>query len=461
MLRQLCCETLSKNPCIGCDPFNDSDNENCSIQSLYNHLKLVGIMKYPQSDLEKIRKRFGASIILYEMKNLQNIYETDYLQDDGPALNQNVSYKCFGIEKNAKTHHSLSEVSSIQCEYGFSAPVYCYLIDTLNGGPTEDIERYYMNDFHRDNKQCWTSKNGECCLDFHTPDECENGFKHIKPICVGHSEFDTDILEPIIASKFMNGGESTSTILTRRCREENMTLPEILQHIQTITELYGSIPIVDTIEQLEKVHHEIISKFNDEPIPNRTTTKSISFTINEILYYITQRLDDEFIVKNILASQYVLDNHGTPSLIPALQKIYALLDEGIPTVVSEKTHPDINHPDVVAFINTTSNEIIDKITQSLKKDRSIKLTDEIIMDVTKQPVDNVSDDSNTKQPKDNQIDEYDGKCKICLEEPINTLFAPCGHTMTCNNCADRICSTTNICPVCRCVINKKIKAFFS
>ncbi|XP_041352542.1 uncharacterized protein LOC121371006 isoform X2 [Gigantopelta aegis] len=45
-------------------------------------------------------------------------------------------------------------------------------------------------------------------------------------------------------------------------------------------------------------------------------------------------------------------------------------------------------------------------------------------------------------------------CKICLENPINIVFLPCGHYCTCAMCAPALAS----CPICRSVIRGSVRA---
>ncbi|VDP54679.1 unnamed protein product [Schistosoma mattheei] len=36
-------------------------------------------------------------------------------------------------------------------------------------------------------------------------------------------------------------------------------------------------------------------------------------------------------------------------------------------------------------------------------------------------------------------------CRVCMDQPISRVFFPCGHTICCSICADRV----DQCPVCR------------
>lgn len=37
------------------------------------------------------------------------------------------------------------------------------------------------------------------------------------------------------------------------------------------------------------------------------------------------------------------------------------------------------------------------------------------------------------------------ECKICMDAPIETVFLPCGHAMSCVTCS----ANTHVCPACR------------
>jgi len=46
-------------------------------------------------------------------------------------------------------------------------------------------------------------------------------------------------------------------------------------------------------------------------------------------------------------------------------------------------------------------------------------------------------------------------CRVCLENPKDTLFQPCRHLACCAQCAEKI----TICPICRALIAEKVKCF--
>ena len=50
-------------------------------------------------------------------------------------------------------------------------------------------------------------------------------------------------------------------------------------------------------------------------------------------------------------------------------------------------------------------------------------------------------------------------CKICMENEISFVFIPCGHFITCENCA--VNGDLKICPMCRKQITKRLKTYLS
>ena len=49
-------------------------------------------------------------------------------------------------------------------------------------------------------------------------------------------------------------------------------------------------------------------------------------------------------------------------------------------------------------------------------------------------------------------------CQICTEQPVNCVFAPCGHAVACTTCA---AGCKSQCPICRGPIDQVIRTFFS
>ena len=54
-------------------------------------------------------------------------------------------------------------------------------------------------------------------------------------------------------------------------------------------------------------------------------------------------------------------------------------------------------------------------------------------------------------------DNNDRSCRICFECPINTVFLPCGHSISCEKCAFK--NSLKNCPICRKVLQQKIKMY--
>ena len=50
-------------------------------------------------------------------------------------------------------------------------------------------------------------------------------------------------------------------------------------------------------------------------------------------------------------------------------------------------------------------------------------------------------------------------CVICLENPIQITFIPCGHRKTCKECCEKLSETGASCPICRQTIERKIETF--
>jgi len=53
---------------------------------------------------------------------------------------------------------------------------------------------------------------------------------------------------------------------------------------------------------------------------------------------------------------------------------------------------------------------------------------------------------------------HDAKtCKVCMDRDVNTVFLPCGHLVSCDQCAPKLRN----CPVCRTYIRGTVKTFLS
>ena len=67
--------------------------------------------------------------------------------------------------------------------------------------------------------------------------------------------------------------------------------------------------------------------------------------------------------------------------------------------------------------------------------------------------------ANIKNESD--YDHPDDECTICLENPIDSIYLPCGHISSCNKCADYILKNSGVCPICRKDITAINKVFIS
>ncbi|KAI8742857.1 baculoviral IAP repeat-containing protein 7, partial [Biomphalaria glabrata] len=57
--------------------------------------------------------------------------------------------------------------------------------------------------------------------------------------------------------------------------------------------------------------------------------------------------------------------------------------------------------------------------------------------------------------KNNQLRQQT-VCKICLDQEVAVVFLPCGHLVSCTDCA----SAMKACPVCRTDVKGIVRAFF-
>lgn len=59
--------------------------------------------------------------------------------------------------------------------------------------------------------------------------------------------------------------------------------------------------------------------------------------------------------------------------------------------------------------------------------------------------------------KENEQLKESQTCKICLDQVADIIFLPCGHMVSCGQCAPAL----NRCPICRKEIAGFVKAFFA
>ncbi|KAK3593112.1 hypothetical protein CHS0354_018237 [Potamilus streckersoni] len=133
--------------------------------------------------------------------------------------------------------------------------------------------------------------------------------------------------------------------------------------------------------------------------------------------------------------------------------------------------------------------VLRAIERVLKKKGSVELTGQIIMEAVfeieedkgniKLPQTNQSEQENRRNAKDSAAAERVKSgdlainsdqivrqhtelrdatlCKICLDKTMSVVFLPCGHLVTCPDCA----SVMRKCPVCRSLIKGTVKTLFS
>ena len=51
------------------------------------------------------------------------------------------------------------------------------------------------------------------------------------------------------------------------------------------------------------------------------------------------------------------------------------------------------------------------------------------------------------------------ECMMCMDEPVDTTFFPCGHMIACNSCAKRAMEVKPACPKCRAGVRSYQKLF--
>ncbi|XP_065347242.1 baculoviral IAP repeat-containing protein 7-B-like isoform X2 [Cloeon dipterum] len=66
-----------------------------------------------------------------------------------------------------------------------------------------------------------------------------------------------------------------------------------------------------------------------------------------------------------------------------------------------------------------------------------------------------------EEPKETEVDKSTTNeahlCKVCLDEDVGVVFLPCGHLVTCVQCAPNL----SLCPVCRKEIKASVRTYFS
>ena len=103
----------------------------------------------------------------------------------------------------------------------------------------------------------------------------------------------------------------------------------------------------------------------------------------------------------------------------------------------------------------------------IQKDGSVKDRKECMKQARKSSEDDSSEsDSQAASNKKTKIEEIENEnrrlkeariCNICMDNEIGVVFTPCGHLITCVNCAPLF----KDCPVCRQYIKEKVKTYMS
>lgn len=428
------------------DPFNDSNDENGSIGWLRLILKTGQILRLPAHIRDSVMKRYVTTVSYGFMKNFINKgFTIPYDIDCGHAFFPDKNNDCYSILKGNKVVFTPEQISLMN-ERGNSPGSYqvIYGDPILNddGSPST----YYLHEEHENSG---------------------------RPPLI-HYKFVVDYKNPRVAGKFLNGGISNYELLMINCSKNGLSVNESRQHIETIIEYMGRIPVASSVEEQTKIMGDLIKMWDENPIPNRKTHHTISLNMNEMLYYVISRIDNPLIVQSILSSQYILDNYGTPSLIPALQKMYELISDGIPDgICIEKNCPHIDHPMVITGISEQAKEIVDNLNHSLDIDKYLEISDELIEDIKTNCEDvmirtfigNVQksivideDDSEPVVVDTDKNESDENECQICFQPggiPISTDEGDgyCKHTFHPRCLAQWAlstnCSNHNCCPTCR------------
>ena len=48
-----------------------------------------------------------------------------------------------------------------------------------------------------------------------------------------------------------------------------------------------------------------------------------------------------------------------------------------------------------------------------------------------------------------------------MDKPKDTVFIPCGHVCSCEECGEKIIEDSKICPICKSVISSKHKVYIT
>ena len=459
VFREMVCATLGNMPTYiqhsltNVDPDDDS-HDNGSVAWMRCLLKTQSILRLPESVRDLVMKRYSATICYTYMKKFINEdFNISFNVDLGPAFNPEASIECFSVLEDGTISFTPEDISRMNQMHGGAAAVGSYCMRWSKEPVTDsdgNIMTYYMNDAHRDD-----------------PDV--EPFVHYKPY--------VDFENPRVAGKFMNGGVSNYNIVKGKCISFGMSDQEAEQHLETIINYSGNIfSVVKTDEEQYQIKEDFVKAWSNNPLENRKEEKYIRLNTNELLYYILQNINNTVIAKCLLTAQYVLDNHGTAPLVPSLQKMYELMNDGIPEGITvEKICSYIDHPEVITKIETFVTEKIENLNKSLNIDTHLEISDELIDDVKTNCEDTLirtfignTQDKITKVEKIESVSEetpvetpdvsVDTDCQICMQPgavPINIneddeycqhMFHPLCLAQW---ALSTTCSNHNCCPTCR------------
>ena len=68
---------------------------------------------------------------------------------------------------------------------------------------------------------------------------------------------------------------------------------------------------------------------------------------------------------------------------------------------------------------------------------------------------------NTDEKMQEQMEDKENMCVVCMELPSKTAMVPCGHASFCEDCANRLKSDEGRCAVCRTNIQTVMNIYFS
>ncbi|GAB0087885.1 Death-associated inhibitor of apoptosis 2 [Sergentomyia squamirostris] len=170
------------------------------------------------------------------------------------------------------------------------------------------------------------------------------------------------------------------------------------------------------------------------------------------------------------ATKQHLEHRGRP---------YETTDDLIRAVLSGQVYNEVDLDDFQSSRDSSAIErhvsdiigyLVDSSAQRISTPGEIEESsstplDEVPQDVPSVSVDSKSNSDNTENhlKQDPQSLEEENRklkdarlCKICMDEEISIVFLPCAHLASCGQCA-----SVGNCPICRGVINGRVRIFLS